>query len=254
MAVGKVWWRCGGSGSYRLGRALTCCFGKVIPWPRLRSLFTMAMNASTSWTGIPRDFREQERLRLEHQLFRNISFENDGDELNLDYDPAAGRSSPIQHGFGRDHAVGMGYDDDDDEGDSFSVEFPRNPQMLSHDYTAPDLSIRYPGALTDHEEGETKSTLAHHAHAVTFRTGLRGRGGGRTRAGSPSADYDPDRQLDALVKGASDFSILADSPVSTISLSCGPVFGTGLTWLTGQWPSFRLAVTQRIYEACTWTQ
>jgi hypothetical protein len=214
----------------------------------------MAMNASTSWTGIPRDFREQERLRLEHQLFRNISFENDGDELNLDYDPAAGRSSPIQHGFGRDHAVGMGYDDDDDEGDSFSVEFPRNPQMLSHDYTAPDLSIRYPGALTDHEEGETKSTLAHHAHAVTFRTGLRGRGGGRTRAGSPSAEYDPDRQLDALVKGASDFSILADSPVSTISLSCGPVFGTGLTWLTGQWPSFRLAVTQRIYEACTWTQ
>lgn len=163
----------------------------------------MAMNASTSWTGIPRDFREQERLQLERQLFRNISFENEDDGGDNRRDPV----------------INLRYDDEEEEGDSFSVEFPRNPQMLSHDYTAPDLSICYPGTLTDHqheeEEGETKSTIAHHAHGVTFRTGLRGRtsGGNRTRAGTPNGEYDPDRHFDALIRGTSEFSILADSPV-----------------------------------------
>lgn len=143
--------------------------------------------ASTSWTGIPRDDREQERLRLEHQLFRNISFD-DASNASIDFD---------------------------------SVEFPRNPQQLSHDFTAPDLSIRYPGMQ---EDGETRSTTAHHAHGVTFRTGLRGRGTRRRVSGAESIEeYDPDRPLDVLLQKAADLSILADSPVRVMVLhaSCG---------------------------------
>ncbi|CAG8688672.1 1620_t:CDS:2, partial [Acaulospora colombiana] len=152
------------------------------------------MNASTSWTGIPRDYREQERLRLEHQIFSNISFEPEDGINNLEF----GNEQPSQHRPG----FVLPYDEDEDgmEGSEYSLEFPRNPQLLSKDY-APDLSIRYAGQ--DHEEGETRSTAAHHASAVTFRTGLKG------RPYSPADfEYDPDRQMDDLLKGSSNLSFL----------------------------------------------
>ena len=146
------------------------------------------MNTSTSWTGIPRDNREQERLRLEHQLFSNISFDNDGEDS--------------------DHRLGLEpYDEDDDEeqGSQFTLEYPRNPQIRSRDYSVPaDL---YPA-----DEGETKSTIAHHASAITFRTGLRGRKRDQSYDLS-NVEYDPDRPLDALLRGTSNLSILKDSPV-----------------------------------------
>ncbi|PVF98469.1 hypothetical protein CPB86DRAFT_758402 [Serendipita vermifera] len=152
------------------------------------------MNASTSWTGIPRDYREQERLRLEHQIFSNISFEPEDGINNLEF----GNEQPSQHRPG--FVLPYREDEDGMESSDFSVEFPRNPQLLSKDY-APDLSIRYGGH--EHEEGETRSTAAHHASAVTFRTGLKG------RPYSPADfEYDPDRQLDALLKGSSNLSFL----------------------------------------------
>jgi hypothetical protein len=165
------------------------------------------MNASTSWTGIPRDYREQERLRLEHQIFSNISFEPVDGLNNLEF----GNEQPSQHRPG----FVLPYDEeheDEMEGSEFSLEFPRNPQLLSKDYTAPDLSLRYAGH--DHEEGETRSTAAHHASAVTFRTGLKG------RPYSPADfEYDPDRQLDALLKGSTNLSFLnEDSRVGVFFL------------------------------------
>lgn len=192
----------------------------------------MAMaNASTSWTNIPRDDREQDRLRLEQQLFRNISFERsslllndddlDRDEFDMDVNRDFSRHYATANGFNPDV-----YDDEDEESSSFSPEYPRNPHN-------PELSIRYQpnddvdgysmvsdrrhrlnrdyspsfNDNRDYEEAETRSTFAHHASAVTLRTGL----GGRRRVDSPSGiEYDPDRQLDALVKGAANLSILDD--------------------------------------------
>ncbi|KAG8835154.1 hypothetical protein FRC17_005012 [Serendipita sp. 399] len=145
------------------------------------------MNISTSWTGIPRDHREEERLRLEHQLFSNISFDGRIDDENNQ----------------RRLGLEMTYRDENEDGSEFSIELPRNPQkhLLSH-----DLSVRYP-ATEDDEAGETKSTMAHHASALTFRTGLRGRVRDHSLSG---IEYDPDRKLDALIRGTSDLSILRD--------------------------------------------
>jgi hypothetical protein len=198
----------------------------------------MAMaNASISWTNIPRDDREQDRLRLEQQLFRNISFEQssivlneedldqDRDEFEMDMD--------LNRDFSRHHAAGTAnrfdpavYEEDEDEESLFSLEYPRNPQ-------SPEPSIRYqPNENVDryslvsdrrhrrnrdyspsfndngdHEEAETRSTIAHHASAVTIRTGL----AGRRRVDSPSGiEYDPDRDLDALVRGAANLSVFDD--------------------------------------------
>ncbi|KAG8816364.1 hypothetical protein FRC19_000427 [Serendipita sp. 401] len=145
------------------------------------------MNISTSWTGIPRDYREEERLRLEHQLFSNISFDGRIDDNDNRHQPA----------------LEITYREGDEDGSEFSIEFPRNPQkhLLSR-----DLSVRYP-ATEDEEAGETKSTVAHHASALTFRTGLRGRVRDYSLSG---IEYDPDRKLDALVRGTSELSLLRD--------------------------------------------
>lgn len=43
------------------------------------------MNASTSWNDIPRDHQEKERIRLEQQLFRNVSFDRTSFEFSLEF-------------------------------------------------------------------------------------------------------------------------------------------------------------------------
>ena len=50
--------------------------------------------------------------------------------------------------------------------------------------------------------GETMSTAAHHASAVTFTAGLGGGRGARTREPSLNGgEYDPDRPLHAMISG-----------------------------------------------------
>jgi len=50
--------------------------------------------------------------------------------------------------------------------------------------------------------GETMSTAAHHASAVTFTAGLGGGRGARTRESSLiGGEYDPDRPLHAMISG-----------------------------------------------------
>jgi hypothetical protein len=168
--------------------------------------------SSASWTRIPRDYHEQQRLQLEHRLFAssvrsNSEISDDHSSFNLEEDDdnqldgdMDGRRSPQLH-----------YSSSE-----FSMEYPRNPGVeLSNadDYSLANPMHRQP------REGDTRSTFAHHASGITFRTGLRGTRDSRNRDFSSGAlsdvsiDYDPDRPLDALLRRASDLSILQDSPV-----------------------------------------
>jgi len=60
--------------------------------------------------------------------------------------------------------------------------------------------------------GETMSTAAHHASALTFTAGL---GGGRTARRDPSlsgAEYDPERPLDRIIAGVNGKLSMFDDP------------------------------------------
>ena len=96
-------------------------------------------------------------------------------------------------------------DDDEEQDSEFTLEYPRNPQIPLRDYSVP-------ADLYAADEGETKSSIAHHASAITFRTGLRGRKRDQPYDLS-NVEYDPDRPLDAPLRGISNLSILEDSPV-----------------------------------------
>ena len=139
-----------------------------------------AYQTSQSWPDIPGvmgDDQEEQRKRLESEVTGRLR------DLSLE------RSST-------DH----------------SVEYPRHAPLPNASYAYP----RSGGVAADHGDNslasphDTFSTAAHHASNLTIRGGLCG----RTDADSPSqnAEYDPDRQLDAMLRAQYNLSILNESP------------------------------------------
>ncbi|KAL5501627.1 hypothetical protein ACEPAH_8887 [Sanghuangporus vaninii] len=109
---------------------------------------------------------------------------------------------------------------------SFSLEFPRhnsrrqdvsifhgqNSSFLDNTQLVQGDDVDYdPYRSVDDAEvhfvGNTMSTVAHHASAVTLSAGLGGRSGKRVYAAESSlsgAEYDPDRPLDSVLNGVAD--------------------------------------------------
>ncbi|KAJ7288548.1 hypothetical protein C8J57DRAFT_1166320, partial [Mycena rebaudengoi] len=135
-------------------------------------------------TGIHGDRLEHDRMQLEHNLRTEFSYP---------------LPSPA---------------DDDD-----TLEYPRHnsnpaafPDFASFDQRSrdnfdPDISHIHAWSYRtgDDEEGispyggETLSTAAHHASALTLSAGLGGRGGHRREISLSGAEYDPDRQLHDMI-------------------------------------------------------
>lgn len=177
----------------------------------------MDASSHASWSRIPRDYHEQQRVQLEHRLFASTARSNSISESSFNLEE---EGEPNNLNFHSDS-------DNDNEANGrqlryssseFSMEFPRNPQVALDDYSLSNPHRRD----TQPREGDTRSTFAHHASGITFRTGLRGPSHSRRRDFSGgdlsngltdlSFDYDPDRPLDALIRRANDLSILQDSP------------------------------------------
>lgn len=110
---------------------------------------------------------------------------------------------------------------------SFELEYPRhNPcprdvsgfqaqnfsfldnTQLDRDFDPNHYAYRSADDEADvHYVGNTLSTAAHHASAVTLSAGLDGRSGKRAYTGEASlsgAEYDPDRPLETLLNGVAD--------------------------------------------------
>ena len=178
----------------------------------------MDASSHASWSRIPRDYHEQQRVQLEHRLFASTAHSNSlsDNSFNLEEEGNPNNLNMNSDSDGDNEANGRQLRYSSSE---FSVEYPRNPQVAADDYS---LSNPYQRRDGQPREGDTKSTFAHHTSGITFRTGLRGPSHSRRRDFSAdlsrglsdlSIDYDPDRPLDALLQRASNLSILQDSPV-----------------------------------------
>jgi len=163
--------------------------------------------SSASWMRIPRDYHEQQRLQLEHRLFASSVRSNSvisDDQSSFNLEEEDGNQDDNMDGK---RSLQLQYSSSES-----SMEYPRNLQTKADDSYLSNLVHRQP------RESDTRSTWAHHASAITFRTGLRGTRTNRSGdfcngVSDVSIDYDPDRPLDALLRQASELSILQDSPV-----------------------------------------
>lgn len=163
------------------------------------------------------DEEEQHRIELEHNL-QDLSI-----QLSLSNPSQA--SDQEQSGDLRSRKAQQ-------SDSSFELEYPRHnsrPRDTSifHGRNSPYLDNtqqeqefnphHYSYRSIDDEDGvhymgNTISTVAHHASAVTLSAGLGGRGNKRGFVGEASlsgAEYDPDRPLDSVLNGvANDLSML----------------------------------------------
>ncbi|THH03864.1 hypothetical protein EW145_g5947 [Phellinidium pouzarii] len=163
------------------------------------------------------DEEEQHRIELEHNL----------QDLSIQFS----LSNPSQ--ASDDELVEDGHQHPFVESESsFELEYPRhnprprevsifhgqNSSFLEHPQMEQDYDPTYNSyhSIDDddgvHYVGNTMSTAAHHASAVTLSAGLGRRCGKRTYGGDASlsgAEYDPDRPLDIVMNGmTNDLSML----------------------------------------------
>ncbi|KAF8736621.1 Centrosome microtubule-binding domain of Cep57, partial [Rhizoctonia solani] len=140
------------------------------------------------------DPQEEERIRLEQEIGGlSIDLEHSSSSLSLEYG-RHGAPSPRFEGV----ASFARYDSD--------LERSRDASIRR--------STRYQSFRADdsYDGGQTQSTAAHHASAVTVGAGL-GYGNGTrplSRAGS-GAEYDPDRELTSMLKRRGRISLLDDT-------------------------------------------
>lgn len=163
--------------------------------------------------NIPGDELEQSRIQLEHNLQHT--------DLSL-------HLSSVPDDY---HQGSVGGDDADNNNDS--IEYPRHNSgpspfsgFASFEHPSRDhfdgdshshlLGWSYRTGDDDYDEGitpfggETMSTAAHHASALTLSAGLRGP---RRDASLSGAEYDPNRPLQDMIAGVdSKFSMFDNDP------------------------------------------
>ncbi|KAF8802092.1 hypothetical protein BYT27DRAFT_7197143 [Phlegmacium glaucopus] len=115
-------------------------------------------------------------------------------------------------------------------------EFPSIVRSTSHHYADEDSQIHpWSYRIGDDEEGinpyggDTVSTAAHHASALTLSAGLGGGRGARRDASLSGAEYDPERPLHAMIAGVNSKHSMFDLDRSkskvqcTASMTCDPI-------------------------------
>ncbi|KAJ3892812.1 hypothetical protein GG344DRAFT_44628 [Lentinula edodes] len=154
--------------------------------------------------GIPGDELEQDRIQLEHNLQNtDLSFRlsSQGDNDSIEY-PRHNSGHLNDFGSFINHSRGNFGDGDTHHGWSYR--------------TGDDEEGINPYG------GETMSTAAHHASALTLTAGLGGRGN-RRDASLSGAEYDPDRPLENIIGGVdSRFSLFDLDPSRSKYSAPGP--------------------------------
>ncbi|KAJ3522809.1 hypothetical protein NMY22_g11728 [Coprinellus aureogranulatus] len=153
--------------------------------------------------SIHRDELEQDRRQLENRLKSNISIPapppaSDDDEDYYHYH----QNSSVEHPR---HL----------SGDMLQADFP-SFRRDEDSHANPGWSYR----TGDDDEGinpyggNTMSTAAHHASAITLNAGLGGGRGARRDVSMSGAEYDPDRPLNQIMQGVGRMSMFDDKNVS----------------------------------------
>ncbi|KIK59609.1 hypothetical protein GYMLUDRAFT_60144 [Collybiopsis luxurians FD-317 M1] len=176
-----------------------------------------------SHPGIPGDALEHDRIQLEENL----------NHLNVDFSYRASSQGDAGEGAGGGRE---GFELDD-----ASIEYPRHGQSNHGDsFIRPARGDGWPyGAYAEGDDdydgvnpygGETMSTAAHHASALTLTAGLGGRGlrrntGDVSQVSLSGAEYDPDRPLENILSGReldSRFSVFDLDPSRSKYSAPGP--------------------------------
>lgn len=141
------------------------------------------------------DEQEHNRIQLEHNL------------QDTSIDIHLSETSDVEYPRHIDHSAGV-------------HEQWVSADYGADDYDAPSLANRWSYRTLDDDPhdpihayaGETISTAAHHASALTLSAGLHGRAARRTEISLSGAEYDPDRPLDGMIGGVDPkFSAFEDS-------------------------------------------
>ncbi|KZP31422.1 hypothetical protein FIBSPDRAFT_849381 [Athelia psychrophila] len=170
---------------------------------------TRSSSSSLRAGPIHGDELEHDRIQLEHNLLHNTDLSlhlssqpADSDrEHNYDSSVEYPRHNSAPEQFGVNAFASF-------DGDNFAGDMDSHSQLHAWSYRT----------MEDDDEGinpyggESMSTAAHHASALTLSAGLRGRGGGARRDMSLSgAEYDPERPLGAIIAGVdSRYSMFGD--------------------------------------------
>ncbi|TDL22091.1 hypothetical protein BD410DRAFT_788773 [Rickenella mellea] len=165
------------------------------------------------------DEEEQHRIELENNL-QDISI-----QLSLTNPSQASEHTENLHGRHSETSYSLEYprhDPNPHDGSIFLAHGPTFPTDQSHMHY--ELNSQLYSYRTAEDEdginpygGDTMSTAAHHASALTLRAGLVGKGATRTVGDDVSlsgAEYDPDRPLErvmnGIIKDTSMFSVASE--------------------------------------------
>ena len=154
------------------------------------------------------DELEHNRIQLEHNLQRNtdlsLHLSSHPEDFEHNYDSSV--EYPRHNSGPEPFAVNPFASFD---GDNFIGDMDTNGHLHAWSYhTADDEGVNPYG-------GESISTAAHHASALTLSAGLRGHpgGGGQREVSLSGAEYDPDRPLGDMIAAVdSRFSMLDVDP------------------------------------------
>lgn len=158
------------------------------------------------------DELEHDRIQLEHNLQHNTDLSLHLSSQQADSDREHNYDSSVEyprHNSGPEPFAVNAFASFD--GDNFAGDMDSHSQLHAWSYRTAD----------DDDEGinpyggESLSTAAHHASALTLSAGLRGRGGARRDISLSGAEYDPERPLGDIIAGVdSRFSMFDDQSKS----------------------------------------
>ncbi|KAJ2914734.1 hypothetical protein MD484_g5681, partial [Candolleomyces efflorescens] len=177
--------------------------------------------------SIHRDAVEQNRRQLESRLKSNISaipappLASDDENADEDYYHYHQSNSSVEY----------------PRHDSGPMPYPDFPSFAhrsrEHHFQEEDSHMHMGWSYRTGDDddginpygGETMSTAAHHASAVTITAGLGGRGGNRRDISMSGAEYDPERPLNQIMAGVGRMSMLEDPSKSrhTVQVTSDPI-------------------------------
>jgi hypothetical protein len=167
---------------------------------------------------IPGDELENSRIQLEHNLQHNTDL-----SLHLSSHPADSEhnyDSSVEyprHNSGPEPFAVNAFASFD--GDNFLGDMDSHSHLHAWSYRTADNDDEGVNPYG----GQSVSTAAHHASALTLSAGLRGHLGARREVSLSEAEYDPDRQLGDMIAGVdSRFTMLDTDPPKSRYQVCAP--------------------------------
>lgn len=165
------------------------------------------------------DELEHHRIQLEHNLQHNTELSLHLSSQTADSDREPNYDSSVEyprHNSGPEPFAVSAFASFD--GDNFAGDMDSASHLHAWSYRTADDEV---GGVNPYG-GESLSTAAHHASALTLSAGLRGHGGGRRDISLSGAEYDPERPLGDMIAGVdSRFSMFNDQSKSKSRFQVG---------------------------------